>query len=44
LKSIKEVLTKNKVKSYNHMEVSVGSIVLPVGTNYKESISGELEK
>ncbi len=38
------IVAKKKVTSYNHMEVSVGTIVLPVGTNYKESISAELEK
>jgi DNA-binding LytR/AlgR family response regulator len=37
------IVAKKKVTSYNHMEVSIGNIVLPVGTNYKDSISGELE-
>ncbi len=37
------IVAKKKVTSYNHMEVTIGNIVLPVGTNYKESISGELE-
>ena len=37
------IVAKKKVNSYNHVEVTVGNSVLPVGTNYKESIEKLLE-
>jgi len=37
------IVAKKKVNSYNHVEVNVGNSILPVGTNYKESIERLLE-
>ena len=37
------IIARNKVTAYNLAEVSIGNIVLPVGTNYKESLSKQLE-
>ena len=37
------IVAKKKVNYYNHMEVNIGNAVLPVGTNYKESIVELLE-
>jgi DNA-binding LytR/AlgR family response regulator len=37
------IIAKPKVTSYNLTDVSIGDIVLPVGTNYKEILSKELE-
>jgi DNA-binding LytR/AlgR family response regulator len=37
------IVAKKKVNSYNHVEVNIGNSILPVGTNYKESISRLLE-
>jgi DNA-binding LytR/AlgR family response regulator len=37
------IVAKKKVNSYNHVEVNVGNSILPVGTNYKESIGRLLE-
>ena len=37
------IVAKSKITSYNLAEVSIDSIILPVGTNYKESLSRQLE-
>lgn len=37
------IVAKSKITSYNMAEVSIGNIILPVGTNYKESLEKELE-
>lgn len=37
------IVAKSKITSYNLAEVSIGSIVLPVGTNFKELLEKELE-
>ena len=37
------IVAKSKVTSYNLSDVSIGGILLPVGTNYKELISQQLE-
>lgn len=37
------IVAKSKVTSYNQAEVSIGNIVLPVGTNYKEILTQQLE-
>ncbi len=37
------IVAKKKVNSYNQVEVNVGNSVLPVGTNYKDSIGRLLE-
>jgi DNA-binding LytR/AlgR family response regulator len=37
------IVARPKVTSYNLAEVSIGPIVLPVGTNYKEALTGLLE-
>jgi len=37
------IVAKKKVNSYNHVEVNVGNSTLPVGTNYKDTISRLLE-
>jgi DNA-binding LytR/AlgR family response regulator len=38
------IVARSKVTSYNLTEISIGSIVLPVGTNYKGSLSQQLEE
>lgn len=37
------IVSRKKVNSYNQVEVNVGNSILPVGTNYKESIGRLLE-
>lgn len=37
------IVARSKITSYNLAEVSIGSILLPVGTNYKELLGKELE-
>lgn len=37
------IVAKRKVNSYNHVEVNIGNSILPVGTNYKESIERLME-
>lgn len=37
------IVSKKRVISYNHVESTVGNAVLPVGTNYKSSLSRLLE-
>jgi DNA-binding LytR/AlgR family response regulator len=37
------IVARSKVTSYNLAEVSIGTIVLPVGTNYKDILTGLLE-
>ncbi|HEV7782449.1 MAG TPA: response regulator transcription factor [Chitinophagaceae bacterium] len=37
------IVAKPRITSYNLTEVSIGDIILPVGTNYKGSLPGQLE-
>jgi DNA-binding LytR/AlgR family response regulator len=37
------IVAKNKITAYNQVEVSIGDIILPVGTNYKENLAVMLE-
>lgn len=38
------IASKNKISAYNQVEVKIGSISLPVGTNYKDSLQRLLEE
>lgn len=38
------IVARKKVSAYNLTEVTIGAIVLPVGTNYRESLAELLEK
>lgn len=38
------IASKNKITAYNQVEVRLGNIILPVGTNYKDSLQHLLEE
>lgn len=37
------IVAKHKITAYNQAEVAIGDIILPVGTNFKESLATMLE-